>query len=97
MSEKQVKVWGIHGGKTGGADTLFLKKNCVALGWVKIGDLSQLQADRESFKHKMKQAYPDKKPGAIPVDAGQLFRPVHLLAEKKYNSSSQYPMAKCRA
>ena len=23
-------LWGIHGGKTGDADTLFLKKNCVA-------------------------------------------------------------------
>jgi len=77
MSANRVKVWGIHGGKTGDADTLFLKKNCVALGWPKMGDLSQLKADRESFKRKVQHTYPDKKPGAIPVDAGQLLRFVH--------------------
>ena len=77
MSGKRDKVWGIHGGKTGDADTLFLKRSCVALGWPKTGDLSQLKADRDSFKHKVQHVYPDKKPGAIPVDAGQLFRFVH--------------------
>jgi len=34
---KEATIWGIHGGKTGDADSLFLKKNFVALGWAKIG------------------------------------------------------------
>lgn len=70
-------IWGIHAGKTGDADTLFLKKNCVALGWAKMGDLSTLRADREIFKARVAEVYPDKKPGAIPNNAGQLFRFVH--------------------
>ena len=30
---------GIHAGKTGDADTLFLNKSFVGLGWHKVGDL----------------------------------------------------------
>jgi len=67
-------IWGIHAGKTGDADNLFIKHKVVALGWYKIGDLSVLSPDREAFKHVVKQAYPEKKPGAIPNNAGQLFR-----------------------
>lgn len=70
-------LWGIHAGKTGDADSLFLKKNCIAVGWSKVGDLGLLQPDRESFKKRVSEAYPDKKPGAIPNNAGQLFRFVH--------------------
>lgn len=43
-------IWGIHAGKTGDAASLFLKKNCVALGWQAIGDLKSLNPDREAFK-----------------------------------------------
>lgn len=70
-------MWGIHAGKTGDADTLFLKKNFVAVGWIKIGNLAQIKPDREAFKEKVAEAYPDKKPGAIANNAGQLFRFVH--------------------
>jgi restriction system protein len=61
-------VWGIHGGSTGDADTLFLKRNVVAIGWAELGDLSKLKPDREAFKAKVAQAYQDKKPGAIPKE-----------------------------
>lgn len=50
MSTKDVSIWGIHAGKTGDADSLFLKKNCVAIGWTKMGDLTKLAADRDTFK-----------------------------------------------
>lgn len=33
-------IWGIHAGKTRDAASLFLSKNCVALGWHSMGDLS---------------------------------------------------------
>jgi len=49
MNEKELQVWGIHGGRTGDADSLFLKKNVVAIGWHAVGDLSKLRADREAF------------------------------------------------
>jgi len=70
-------IWGIHAGKTGDADSLFLKKNCIALGWAKMGDLSILKPDRDAFKSRVVKAYPDAKPGVIPNNAGQLFRFVH--------------------
>lgn len=79
MAGKDLTVWGIHAGKTGDADPLFLKKNVVAIGWDQMGDLCALSADREAFKARLTDAYPEKKAGAIPVDAGQLFRFVHEL------------------
>lgn len=74
---KDGTIWGIHGGKTGDADSLFLKKNCVAIGWAKMGDLLKFGPDRESFKAAVAKSYPNSKPGAIPNNAGQLFRFVH--------------------
>src|SRR5271168_3622746 len=47
---KELTIWGIHGGKTGDADSLFLKKNLIGVGWTKIGDLSKLKPDRDAFK-----------------------------------------------
>lgn len=70
-------IWGIHAGRTGEADTLFLKKNFVAIGWARLGDLSKIDASREAFKAAVAKAWPEKKPGAVPNNAGQLFRFVH--------------------
>jgi len=76
MPEKN--VWGIHAGKTGDANSLFLEKNYIAVGWPKLGDLSKLKDEREAFKAKVAECYPEKKPGAIPNNAGQLYRFVHV-------------------
>jgi restriction system protein len=75
-NESQV-IWGIHAGRTGDADALFIKKGYIALGWNAIGDLSKMVPTREVFKEAIAQAYPSFKPGAIPVAAGQLFRFIH--------------------
>lgn len=88
MAQQETAIWGIHAGRTGDADSLFLKRNCVALGWAKMGDLRALGADREAFKAKYPHAYPDDSPGAIPVSAGQLFRFVH---EMKVGDLVAYP------
>ena len=77
MTDNEKTLWGIHAGRTGDADTLFLKKNVIALGWHEVGNLSEIPPNREAFKTKIRDSYPDKKPGAIPVEAGQLFRFVH--------------------
>lgn len=74
---EQTTVWGIHAGRTGDADSLFLTRHRIALGWAKVGNLANLPADREAFKEIVGNAYPDKKPGAIRNNAGQLFRFVH--------------------
>jgi restriction system protein len=70
-------AWGIHAGRSGDADALFLQENCVAIGWSKIGDLSQLPADREAFKTALVSKYPETKSGAVPTTAGMLFRFAH--------------------
>lgn len=79
MADSEPTVWGIHGGRTGDADSLFLKRNRIAIGWSKVGDLSKLAADREAYRKAVSTAYPDKKPGAIPNNAGQLFRFTHQM------------------
>jgi restriction system protein len=81
-------MWGMHAGSTGDADTQFLKDNCIALGWSAIGDLSKLAPTREAFKAEIASKYPNKKAGAIPVDAGRLFRFVH---EAKVGDIVVYP------
>lgn len=81
-------IWGIHAGKTGEADSLFLQKDCVALGWSKMGDLSSIKADREAFKARVAQVYPEKKSAAVANNAGQLFRFLH---EMKQGDLVVYP------
>ncbi len=93
MNVAEVNMWGIHGGRTGDADSLFLKKNCIAIGWANAGDLGTLAADREAFKARVAKAFPEKKPGAIPVNAGQLFRFVH---EMKSGDIVVYPSKRDR-
>ena len=76
---KETTVWGIHAGKTGNAESLFFEKHVVALGWPLVGDLSPLGANKEAFKAAVLAGYPDAKAGAIPNNAGQLFRFVNEL------------------
>ena len=38
MSHSDVPIWGIHAGTSGEGDDLFLNKNCIAIGWIEIGD-----------------------------------------------------------
>jgi len=73
-------LWGIHGGRDGSADPLFREKGLLVLGWTSLGDLSQLGADRMAFRTALVEAYPEILAGAVPVEAGVLFRFVHEMA-----------------
>lgn len=77
MSYADKTFWGIHGGRTGDADGLFLRKKYVGLGWGNMPNLTTLKPSREAFKDKIAEVYPNAKPGAIPNNAGQLFRFLH--------------------
>lgn len=74
-------MWGIHGGKQGDADGIFLKKNQVALSWNAMSDLGSLPADRDAIKAQLIQAYPDKKERYYWIAAGQLFRFAHEMRQ----------------
>lgn len=76
MSREQ-PIWGIHEGRHGEAEELALDKGRISIGWHAVGDLSKLGPDRESFKDAVAKAFPDYKAGAVPVQAGQLYRFVH--------------------
>jgi len=77
-------IWGIHAGRTGDADTLFLSQNIIALGWDKLADLSKLKLDRDAFKKAVKEEYPNKRPMAIANNAGQLLRFIHEMQNGDY-------------
>ncbi len=74
-------IWGIHGGHTGDANTLFLKGRYIALGWHEMGNLAILAPDGTHSKERVAAVYPAAKPGDIPVSAGQLFRFIHEMRE----------------
>ena len=62
-------LWGIHGGHTGDADSIFLKMNQGALGWERLPDVTTLPRDRDALKEALQQAYPERKAGYYPVAA----------------------------
>ncbi len=71
------QLWGIHAGKTGDADALFRQQNCIALGWVQAGDVVSLPKDREAYKRRIAETYPDKSNNSHANVAGQLYRFSH--------------------
>ena len=87
MKNTETTIWGMHAGRSGEADKLFLKNDRVGMGWSKLKDLAKFK-DREEFKDVLFQAYPEKKPGAIPNNAGQLFR---FVCEMKKGDLVVYP------
>jgi len=74
MAEADRTLWGIHAGRDGEADSLFLTKKVIAIGWHEMGDISSIGDDRGALKTKYSTTYPNAKPGAIPVHAGQMLR-----------------------
>ena len=61
MTNEERKIWGIHTQD----DKLFLKDEVIAIGWSDMGDLSAIDANRDAFKEKYTQVYPDAKKGSI--------------------------------
>lgn len=68
-------VWGVHMGSHV-ADRP-IDGSYVAIGWPEMGDLTKIAPNRDAFKEALALAYPDKKKGAIPVDAGTMFKFLH--------------------
>ena len=64
-------IWGIHNDQS---DLDLVAGGFVSIGWDELGDLSGNSGDREQLKSMISRAYPEAKPGAIPVWAGVLSR-----------------------
>ena len=67
-----ITIWGVHMGMHVGDRPI--EGGYVAIGWPALGDARQIGATRADFKQAMAQAYVDMKPGAVPVDAGTVFK-----------------------
>lgn len=92
--EKQSKtIWGVHGGRMGEADDLFTNRNVVALGFVEMGDLRSLAAEREAFKDRALEAWPGRKERFYWIVGGQIFRFIH---EMKVGDLVVYPSKRDR-
>lgn len=70
-------IWGVHMG-VHVADRP-ISESYVAIGWPEMGDLREIAPDRDAFKSLLAKAYPDKKAGAIPVDAGTMYKFLHQI------------------
>ena len=73
MLNEEKRIWGIHTQD----DNLFLKNDVIAIGWSDMGDLGNIDANRDAFKEKYTQIYPDAKKGSIATGAGMLYRFCH--------------------
>lgn len=74
MAEKT--IWGIHAGSEGEADGLFIKNKVIAIGWRRVGDLSNYK-DREAYKNILQKTYKDISVGALRNTAGIFYRFVY--------------------
>ncbi|MBW7571252.1 restriction endonuclease [Caproiciproducens faecalis] len=72
-SNEEKRVWGIHTMN----DALFLNDNVIAIGWREMGDLKQIEGNREAFKERYNKVYPDSKKGAVANGVGMLYRFVY--------------------
>lgn len=70
---EEKKIWGIHTQD----DNLFLRNNMIAIGWRDMGDLRSIGDDRDAFKARYAEVYPDAKKGSVAPCAGMLFRFLH--------------------
>lgn len=74
-------VWGLHMGEH--VSSAPIDEGYVGIGWQAMGDLMQYP-DRDALKRALAVHYPDKKPGAVPVDAGTLYRFTREIREGDY-------------
>ena len=70
MADTEKRIWGIHTQD----EALFLKDDKIAIGWKEIGNLKDIPANRDDFKEKYVQVFPDAKKGSIPTSVGMLYR-----------------------
>ncbi|NLZ53259.1 MAG: restriction endonuclease [Thermoanaerobacteraceae bacterium] len=67
------KMWFVRAGEKGYMFEEFIQKSVVAIGWIKIGDLSSENTLNE-LKKIVREKYPEYKDGAVNIAAGQIFR-----------------------
>lgn len=54
-----------------------IEAGVISLGWPDMGDIFTLPNSRDAFKKQLALTHPTTKPGALPVDAGTLYKFAH--------------------
>ena len=80
MDSNEKRVWGIHSKN----DSVFLNENVIAIGWYELGDLSLIAPDRESFREKMAEAFPEASKASVATMNGQVYRFAHEIQVGDY-------------
>jgi restriction system protein len=73
--DETLTIWGVH--HTGGLD--FVERDFVAIGWPDAGDLTDVAVEREDFKARLRERYPDRSEAWVANAAGQLLRFRHVM------------------
>lgn len=68
---QETKIWGIHNTHK---ETMLLDEKVIALGWSAMGNLLSINQEREAYKEKYKNVYPNATRNQIANSAGQLYR-----------------------
>jgi restriction system protein len=72
------RLWAVRAGNAGQADSIFLEQDHVAISSQNVmDDVGQLPASRGAFRELIARHAPQGRTGAIPIQAGQLYRFVH--------------------
>jgi restriction system protein len=66
-------MWLVRAGERGYMFEEFIEKKVIAIGWIKIGDLSSVNS-REEIKDIVRNKYSNYKEGAVNITTGQIFR-----------------------
>jgi len=70
MDNEEIRVWGMHTLD----DHLFLDGHVIAIGWKAMGDLSQLPQNRDAYKKRYIEVFPDEKKGSVATCTGMIYR-----------------------
>lgn len=88
MNNEKV-FWGFHNNNE---EIKMIEGNYIALGWNEMGNLLQLNNNREAYYKQYEKVYPQNKKASITISAGQLFRFVneakigdYIVFPTKYN------------
>jgi restriction system protein len=69
-------IWGLH--HTGGLP--LVQDHWIAIGWVDAGDLTDLPDNRDAFKDRLRERFPDRSESWVANAAGQLLRFRHVMS-----------------
>jgi restriction system protein len=73
MTATEAAIWGIHVTGMQG-DAMFREKQTIGISWRVLGNLANIQTNREAYKAAVRPHFPNKPNGYVINAASQLFR-----------------------